>query len=62
MQAVWFRKDDAFQLYSLSGDDYRKVERSVLLPELDFAVLASFVRRDDQHRAVREFRDLLRGE
>jgi Uma2 family endonuclease len=61
VQEVWFWENDAFHLFALVGDAYEKVTRSRLVPGIDFDVLASFVRRDDQHRAVREFRDLLRA-
>jgi Uma2 family endonuclease len=61
---VWFWESDAFHLYALSarGDEsgYEKVRRSALVPGLDFEVLTAFVRREDQHQAVREFRDLVR--
>jgi hypothetical protein len=33
---------------------------SKLVPGLDFDLLATFLRRDDQHQAVREFRDCIR--
>jgi hypothetical protein len=33
----------------------------VLVPELDFMLLAEFVRRPDQYGAAVAFRDLLRG-
>jgi len=40
----------------------RTVDRrgAVVLPELDFAVLAAYASRGDQHEAVVEFRDRLR--
>ncbi len=61
VKEVWFWQAGAFHLHALSGDGYRKVTRSELVPGLDFDALATFVRRDDQHPAVREFRDSLRA-
>lgn len=61
VREVWFWEEDAFRLYSLTADGYVVVDRSTLVPSLDFEVLATFVRRDDQHQAVREFRDHLRA-
>jgi len=61
VQEVWFWHDGAFHLYALAADGYEKVTRSALVPGLDFDVLASFVVRDDQHQAVRDFRDRVHG-
>ena len=60
VREVWFWEAGAFHLHALTGDGYVQVARSALVPGLDFELLATFVRQDDQHRAVREFRDLLR--
>jgi Uma2 family endonuclease len=62
MREVWFWENDAFHLHSLADDGYVSVTRSSLVPGLDFELLATYMRREDQHRAVREFRDLLRAE
>jgi Uma2 family endonuclease len=61
VQEVWFWENDAFHQHALEGEGYVPVTSSALVPGLDFELLARFVRRDDQHRAVREFRDLLRA-
>jgi Uma2 family endonuclease len=60
---VWFWENEnaAFRLFALTDDGYVPVEKSALVPGLDFEVLATFVNREDQHRAVRDFRDHLRG-
>jgi len=60
VREVWFWEDDAFHLHALTDDGYVPITGSALVPELDFELLATFVRRTDQHRAVREFRDRLR--
>jgi Uma2 family endonuclease len=61
VREVWFFEGDAFQLYRLEGGEYQLITRSGLIPELDFAVLARFAVREDQHEAVVEYRDLLRA-
>jgi Uma2 family endonuclease len=60
---VWIFKDGAFRIYALdrAAGGYRHVERSVLLPELDFAMIARYAIRSDTPRALREFDAELRG-
>jgi Uma2 family endonuclease len=53
---VWVWRGGAIQVHVLGQDRYERRERSALLPELDLVRLASFVRRRDQVRAVREYR------
>ena len=48
---IWSYRDDGA---------YHARARSEFLPELDFKVLARFVRQSNQTRAVRGFRDHLR--
>ena len=43
------------------GGRYEPIEKSVYLPDLDLAVVASLSTAADQHTAVRTFRDLLRS-
>jgi Uma2 family endonuclease len=61
---VWLFKEGTFELYGLSGAGgeagYQRVDRSAFLPDLDFALLASYATREDQHVALRELRDTLR--
>jgi hypothetical protein len=53
---VWLWKDGAFELYQRRGEGgYNRIERSGLLPELDFTLVARFVTREDQHVALHEF-------
>jgi Uma2 family endonuclease len=59
---IWFWEDDAFHLHALEGGAYRAVDHSLLLPDLDFAVMTRFVRLGDQHEAARAYRDWLRAE
>jgi hypothetical protein len=54
-------KNSAFPLYTLAEEGYRRIEASELVPGLDFAELAGYAVRSDQHEAVVEFRDRLRA-
>jgi Uma2 family endonuclease len=58
---VWFWQDEGFRLLVLRGDQYEPAACSSLLPGLDFARLAEFVRREDQPAAVAEWRSALTG-
>jgi Uma2 family endonuclease len=60
VREVWFWRNQRFELHALEGEVYVPVEQSRLVPSLDFAVLAEFVRRPDQYGAALAFRDLLR--
>ena len=50
---------DLVRISWLAGE-YARIARSTFLPELDFDLIARFAVREDQHRALRELRDLLR--
>ena len=56
---VWLFKDGAFELYRLAEQGYQPIERSAVLPELDFGLVAELAVREDQHLALRELRDRL---
>jgi Uma2 family endonuclease len=59
---VWLWREGAFELYHRRPEGgYERVERSRLLPELDFGLIAPFVTREDQDVAVFEFADLLQS-
>ncbi|XXU46784.1 Uma2 family endonuclease [Sorangium sp. So ce1014] len=60
VREVWFWERDAFQLHALRGEAYEAIATSELLPDLDLAALARFVRWPDQHAAVKAFRSWLR--
>jgi Uma2 family endonuclease len=53
---LWGWRDGTIEVLIPRGDEYQKVSASELLPELDLVHLASFIQRDDQTAAVREFR------
>jgi Uma2 family endonuclease len=58
---VWLWKDGAFELYRRQAPGgYTRIEHSTFLPQLDFALVARFVTREDQDVALREFADAVR--
>jgi len=61
---VWVFKDGKFRLYVFdrTASGYLEVERSVLIPDLDFAIIARYAVRDDTPRALREFEAELRSQ
>jgi Uma2 family endonuclease len=56
---VWLYKDGTFELYQLASDQYERVARSGLLPDLDFALIARLAAGPDQHASLRELRRVL---
>ena len=58
---VWLFDNGVFRLNRLDGEKYTPISRSVLLPDLDFDLIARFAVREDQDVALRELRRLLRG-
>jgi len=58
---VWFWQDGRFTLHRLVGESYERIDTSTLVPTLDLTLLASYVHREDQTRAVAEYRDALRS-
>ena len=57
---VWFWKDEGIEVHPLRGDHYQRAERSAVFPDLDVALLVSFLDRPTAMQAVRAFRDALR--
>lgn len=59
---VWVFRDGAFNLFALAAaaGGYVAVERSALLPAIDFAIVARYAVRKDTPIALREFEDELR--
>jgi Uma2 family endonuclease len=59
---AWIFKDGAFELFALdrATKQYVQVERSRLLPSIDFALIARYVVREDTPQALREFAATLR--
>ncbi len=57
---LWIFEGGAFSLWRHDGSAYHRVDRSVLLPNLDFERLAHFVVRTDQPQALKEWREVCR--
>lgn len=61
VREVWIWQEQRLIVHSLVGDSYEIRETSALLPGLDLALLASFVRVDASQTAlVKSYRDVLR--
>jgi hypothetical protein len=50
-----------FTVYSWQEGEYRRVERSGLLPDLDLDLLAQYIVYHDQYDAVNDFLGKLSG-
>lgn len=61
VREVWVFERGAFRVLALRGDAYGLIEASAIFPEVDLARLAHLVAQEDQHAALRAFRDELRG-
>ncbi|MBD2772258.1 Uma2 family endonuclease [Iningainema tapete] len=60
VKEVWFWENQQFYFYSLTEEvKYIQSDRSVLLPDLDPVLLASFVSEINQTQAVKQFRQAL---
>lgn len=57
---VWFWKKGKLAVYHLQDEEYKQVERSELLPELDLKLFVRCANIPDQYDAVVEFRNQLR--
>lgn len=58
---VWFWKADQLRIFYLEADEYREVSRSTFFPDLDFALLLSYLGHPDQCDAVDEFVQAIRN-
>jgi Uma2 family endonuclease len=61
VREVWVFEDGAFSLFTLRGDTYAAIDASEVLPEVDLERLADFAVLDDQHAALKAYRDELRA-
>ena len=52
---LWLYRNGTIEVYRLDGEAYRPAERSVLLPELDLALVARLATSTDQLAALQEF-------
>ncbi|MEM8640947.1 MAG: Uma2 family endonuclease [Cyanobacteria bacterium P01_G01_bin.54] len=56
---VWFWQDGRLRLYYRQGNTYQERTQSVLLPELDIALLSQFMAYRNQTEATIAYRDAL---
>jgi Uma2 family endonuclease len=52
---VWYWEDGLISVYVLLSDEYQKVTKSALLPNLDLELIARYSRMADQYDAVSEY-------
>jgi Uma2 family endonuclease len=58
---VWLWEAGQFRIYHLREDGYELIPGSELLPNCDIAMLASYVKPEDQFDAMMAYRDYLRS-
>lgn len=58
---IWIWREEVLSIHVLKGDQYVASDRSEVLPEIDLALLASFLKTESQTQAVRQYRAALRG-
>jgi Uma2 family endonuclease len=61
VREVWFWHEGRFRLYALGGEGYTSIERSGLIPELDFGELAALAEEPEQLAALKRYQSRLRG-
>jgi len=64
VQEVWFWQNQHMRIYGLVDGEigYKSLETSQCLPQLDVALLASYVDRPSQTQAVKAYRQALRDQ
>lgn len=62
VREVWIWQEGRVSVHVLEGDAYTERDRSACLPELDLGLLAGFIDVHPMTRALREYRQALRGE
>jgi Uma2 family endonuclease len=61
VREVWVFEAGAFSVFALRDAAYVPIPHSDVLPELDLGVLAEYAVQQDQHAALRAFREQLRS-
>jgi Uma2 family endonuclease len=56
---VWFWEDGFLSVYCLQENEYTKVTKSALLPDLDLDLLARYSRMTDQYDAIEEYSNVI---
>jgi len=59
VQEVWFWEKEKLKVYGLENEEYQKVTKSILFPDLDLALFANLVNKSEPLEAVLEFRKIL---
>ena len=57
---VWVHESGAFSVLQLAAEGYVPIERSEMLPEVDLGRIAFHAQNEDQHAALKAYRDELR--
>jgi Uma2 family endonuclease len=57
VKEVWFWEDGVIKIYHLDGNEYRKVQQSQWLPDLDMRRLVGCAAIESRVQAVRAFRE-----
>lgn len=60
MREVWLFRSVTFEVVTLRDAHYEPIEQSEVFPEVDLHVLARYALMEDQHAALKAFRDELR--
>jgi Uma2 family endonuclease len=58
---VWVFEKAAFRVFALHAGRYEPIPRSEVLPEVDLGRVAHYACQEDQHAALKAFRDELRA-
>lgn len=61
IREVWLVEAGGAAVLTLRDTGYVKIPASEVIPEVDLARIVAYAMRSDQHAALREFRDELRG-
>jgi len=60
VREVWVFEGAALQLFALRGGSYQAIDQSEVMPKIDLARVATLSLWEDQHAALRAYRDELR--
>jgi len=61
VREVWLFENGMFRVLELRGEGYVPIDASKIFPEADLARIAHYAVQEDQHAALRAFRDELRA-
>ena len=58
---VWFWQNQQFTIYCLENDNYKQIDQSQLLPNLDLNLMAQYVTINDPLDAITQWRKQIKG-